>query len=782
MSAHRIGNNQGSGSGLRTSRRAGWTLDALESRVLLCLTLGGPDDGSDDIATTPLPPVTVSTSKPTPGATTSRARRHHHHSHARAAASNVAAASSKAVVSILNRVRLVSDPVVPVPRTQKTTTTSRTTRKPGAGSTTLTSAAAAAAPNSPLSAVPILHSNSGATAKLYLDFVGAAANTWGSYSVPATPAYDTDGDATTFSPTELSNIQQIWARVAEKYSPFNLDVTTQDPGTYPDKVAQRIVIGGNGSWFGAAGGVSYVGAFSNSSPNTSYVFPSQLGNGNVGFVSEASAHEAGHAFNLDHQSVYNATTKTAEYNPGTSASAPVMGNSYSATRGVWWFGPSSAGWNVTQDDVAIIAGSANGFGYRPDDHGGTPAAASPVTQVSPTSISAAGVIEKLSDADAFTFTTGGGTDTFTVSRAANGGMLDATLTLEDLRGNVIASADSASLDETITATLTTGTYVLVVGSHGVWGDIGQYTLSGTVQPAPPAPAAPSGLVAKSTSTAAAQLTWVDNSANETGFKIERSDDGLNFTQVGSVGANVTAFTDTGLNPGTLYTYRVRATNGGIDSAASATASAVTVGNGDGLAAAYFADPSLGTDVLDRIDATVNFDWKQRSPDPAVPADGFSARWSGHVQAQTSGAYTFSVTADDGVRLYVNGQLVIDQWQPLAPLIGDANLDGVVNADDISQIAQYAAYGKKTTGHTWAEGDFDGNGLVDGDDISLIAQARTWLKSQTPATYTATVNLTAGQMNDITLEYFDNTGLASAKLQWQATGVPLQVIPQSQLYS
>lgn len=776
-------NNEQRRRSVRAWQRGAWVLDALESRVLLCLTVGGPDDGSDDVAMTPLPPVAVSTSvKP---ATRARASSHHHrsrHGAASSTATTLAVASSKAAVSILNRVRLVSDPVVPTPKAKKTTNTSKTTRKTTAASATVTSSASVAAANSPLSALPILHSYPGASAKLYLDFVGAAANTWGSYSVPATPAYDIDGDATTFSPTELSNVQQIWARVAEKYSPFNIDVTTQDPGVYADKVAQRVVIGGNGSWFGSAGGVSYVGSFSDFSPNTSYVFPAQLGNGNVGYVSEAAAHEAGHAFNLDHQSLYNGATKTAEYNPGTSAVAPVMGNSYSSTRGVWWYGQSSAGSSVYQDDVAVIASSLNGFGYRPDDYGGTPATAGAVTQVSPTSISAAGVIEKTSDADAFTFTTGAGTDTFTVSRAVDGGMLDATLTLEDLNGNVISSADTTSLNETITTTLTAGTYVLVVGSHGNSGDIGQYTVSGTVQPAPATPAAPSGLVATSTSTTTAQLSWVDNSSNETGFKIERSDDGVNFSQVGSVGANVTTFGDTGLSSGTLYTYRVRATNGGVDSVASGTASAVTVGGGNGLAASYFSDPELGTDVLDRVDSTVNFDWKQGSPDPLVPADGFSARWSGQVQAQTSGAYTFSVTADDGVRLYVNGQLVIDQWQALAPLIGDANLDGVVNADDISQIAQYAAFGKKTTGHTWAEGDFNGDGLVDGDDISLIAQARTWLKSQTPGTYTAAVNLTAGQMNDITLEYFENTGLASAKLQWQAAGVPLQVIPQSQLYS
>src|SRR5205807_5234181 len=51
----------------------------------------------------------------------------------------------------------------------------------------------------PLSAIPILHSHPSSTHKVYLDFVGAPAFTWGGYSVPATPAYTQDSDPTTFT-------------------------------------------------------------------------------------------------------------------------------------------------------------------------------------------------------------------------------------------------------------------------------------------------------------------------------------------------------------------------------------------------------------------------------------------------------------------------------------------------------------------------------------------------------------------------------------------------------
>jgi hypothetical protein len=256
--------------------------------------------------------------------------------------------------------------------------------------------------NSPLSSVPQLSSRPSATAKIYLDFTGAPAQQWGGYSVPTTPAYDTDGDPTTFSPTELSNISQIWARVAEKYSPFNIDVTTIDPVVNPHKVVQRIVIGGDSTWTAQpAGGVSYVDSFASGLlPNTSWVFPKELVNGDPKDTAEATAHEAGHAFGLQHQSIWSGNTIVAEYNPGDALRAPIMGVSYSSARGLWWYGTNDREPGSIQDDLAVIASATNGFGYRPDDHGNTVATADHLN-ISGTSISAAGVIEQASDVDDF---------------------------------------------------------------------------------------------------------------------------------------------------------------------------------------------------------------------------------------------------------------------------------------------------------------------------------------------------------------------------------------------
>jgi hypothetical protein len=89
---------------------------------------------------------------------------------------------------------------------------------------------------------------------------------------------------------------------------------------------------------------------------------------------------------------------------------------------------------------------------------------------------------------------------------------------------------------------------------------------------------------------------------------------------------------------------------------------------DGYTAEYFANQGLsGVPTLTRQDETVNFDWGDGSPDPAIPADNFSARWTRSAQLQlTAGYYAFTVTADDGVRLFVDGVKVLDNWVDQGP--------------------------------------------------------------------------------------------------------------------
>jgi hypothetical protein len=87
--------------------------------------------------------------------------------------------------------------------------------------------------------------------------------------------------------------------------------------------------------------------------------------------------------------------------------------------------------------------------------------------------------------------------------------------------------------------------------------------------------------------------------------------------------------------------------------------------GTGLTGEYFTDLTLTTKKLQRLDPTVNFDWGGASPDPSLPAQ-FSVRWSGQVLPPSTGMYTFSTVSDDGARLWVNGQQLVNDWSDTAP--------------------------------------------------------------------------------------------------------------------
>ena len=94
--------------------------------------------------------------------------------------------------------------------------------------------------------------------------------------------------------------------------------------------------------------------------------------------------------------------------------------------------------------------------------------------------------------------------------------------------------------------------------------------------------------------------------------------------------------------------------------APACPSTVPQGSGNGLQGEYFVTSTLTGLRVTRIDPAIDFDWPG-SPDLGVPADGFSVRWTGQVQPRYSDRYTFYTNSDDGIRLWVNGNLIVDDW-------------------------------------------------------------------------------------------------------------------------
>lgn len=83
--------------------------------------------------------------------------------------------------------------------------------------------------------------------------------------------------------------------------------------------------------------------------------------------------------------------------------------------------------------------------------------------------------------------------------------------------------------------------------------------------------------------------------------------------------------------------------------------------GTGLTANYFNNMDFTSLKATRTDATVNFDWGLGAPMTSMDADTFSVRWTGKVKPQYTGTYTFYTSSDDGVRLWVNNQLIINKW-------------------------------------------------------------------------------------------------------------------------
>ncbi|MES2734603.1 MAG: PA14 domain-containing protein [Bacteroidota bacterium] len=141
--------------------------------------------------------------------------------------------------------------------------------------------------------------------------------------------------------------------------------------------------------------------------------------------------------------------------------------------------------------------------------------------------------------------------------------------------------------------------------------------------------------------------------------------------------------------------------------------------GDGINAQYFLGLNLSLDslVLSRKDASPNFNWGGGSPDASLPVDSFSVRWTGQILPKYSEEYTFIITSDNGRRLWINNELVIDSW---------------LNDWDIP--------------------------------------------------YSGKITLEGGKRYDIKLEYFEVSGGANIRFEWQSASQGREPVPQGQLYT
>lgn len=208
----------------------------------------------------------------------------------------------------------------------------------------------------------------------------------------------------------------------------------------------------------------------------------------------------------------------------------------------------------------------------------------------------------------------------------------------------------------------------------------------------------------------AELVSVSNSANGTPR--------IATYRITKPGTNATwSLADNGSYTVTLQPNQVRDTDGNFSTGGTIGRFLIDIGGtGTGLKGDYYNNINFTDLALTRTDATINFDWGAGSPASAIAPDTFSVVWTGDIEAKYNELYTFYSTTDDGVRVFINNQIVID---------------------------------------------------------SFIDQASTERQG--------TISLEAGRKYAIRVEYFENGGLANARLEWSSATQTRQVVPSSQLY-
>lgn len=293
----------------------------------------------------------------------------------------------------------------------------------------------------------------------------------------------------------------------------------------------------------------------------------------------------------------------------------------------------------------------------------------------------------------------------------------------------------------------------------------------------------------------------------------------------------------------------------------------------GLLGQYFKGVELtGPPALKRVDAQVNFDWLE-APGDGLPADQFSVRWSGTVQAPATGKFTFITESDDGVRLWVDGRLLIDNWTDHAPIEDKSPEFAMEDGKRYEVIMEFYENGggaaaklmwsgpstlkqpipsfrltpkeltppgeldvsklppdtRGVVGHYFKGREFAGKpalrvdkqidfnwdmggpGLrgADADDFcvrwtgQIITEksglhtffaetddgVRVWINGQKivdawvdqgATEHKGELTLEAGKRYDLVMEYYENSGFASAKLAWSVGGAEKQVIPATAL--
>lgn len=149
----------------------------------------------------------------------------------------------------------------------------------------------------------------------------------------------------------------------------------------------------------------------------------------------------------------------------------------------------------------------------------------------------------------------------------------------------------------------------------------------------------------------------------------RDQSGRNMDASGHYGVTLTGtqtFTFSRAYPTGTYTYWVAYLSGGVWKQLTPEKTFTIAPPPTGLTATYYNNEDFTGNSVTRTEGAPNFNWGTGSPHGSIGGDTFSARWTGKITAPTSGTYTFYTRSDDGVRLWVNGQRLVNNWTVHSP--------------------------------------------------------------------------------------------------------------------
>ncbi len=209
-----------------------------------------------------------------------------------------------------------------------------------------------------------------------------------------------------------------------------------------------------------------------------------------------------------------------------------------------------------------------------------------------------------------------------------------------------------------------------------------------------------------------------------------------------------------------------------------------LGAAGGLAATYFDTDAFDGLARGRVDATVDFDWGEQGPWYGFGSDTFTVRWTGYVATPSvAGVYTFYTRTDDGVRLWVDGELVVEHWADQAAAEHSGTIE--LAADELYPIKleYYENTGAAVAALRWEPPgmakeiipaaslvpalDCDANGYldvcdVDGNPYHADSEALSPLGG---VTHTYTLIAPPDAMSDVTFSFLANGDLSSVTAEY-----------------